>query len=73
MFQKVWNDKMKGKKVLSHPFSEITPKQINKAKQPKMSKRMHIHLRKGQGNSLFDVRDVREITYIWTSLTKEKE
>jgi hypothetical protein len=60
-------------KVLGHPFSEITPKQMNKAMQPKMSKRMQIHLGKGQGNNLFNVGDVREITYIGTSLKKEKE
>jgi hypothetical protein len=38
-----------------------------------MRKRMKIHLGKGQGNNLFNVGDVRQITYIGTSLTKEKE
>jgi hypothetical protein len=78
VFQKSWNDKMKGKgikgrKVLSHPFSRTTPKKINKDSQPKMSTRQHIHLGKGQGNNLYNVGDVREITYIGTSLTKVKE
>jgi hypothetical protein len=38
-----------------------------------MSTRLQIHLGKGQGNNLYNVGDVREITYIGTSLTKEKE
>jgi hypothetical protein len=38
-----------------------------------MIKRMQIHLGKGQGNNLFNVGDVRGITYIGTSLIKEKE
>jgi hypothetical protein len=63
---------IKGRKVLSHHFLEITPKQINKVNQPKMNIRMHIHLGKGQGNNLYNVGDVREITYIGYSLTKEK-
>jgi hypothetical protein len=76
--KKAWNDKMKGKKDqwkkgFKPPFSEITPKQISKVNQPKMNTRLHIHLERGQGNSLFNVGDVREITYIGTSLTKKKE
>jgi hypothetical protein len=38
-----------------------------------MSTRLQIHLEKGQGNNLFNVGDVREITYIGTALIKEKE
>jgi hypothetical protein len=34
--------------------------------------RMKIHLGKGQGSNMYNVGDVREITYIGTSLTKEK-
>jgi hypothetical protein len=59
--------------VLSHPFSKINPKQINKVMKPKMIKIMQIHLGKGQGNNLFNFGDVREITYIGNALTKEKE
>jgi hypothetical protein len=77
MFQKAWSEKMKWKKDqrmnIGHPFLEITPKQINKVKQPKMSTNLQIHLGKGQGNNLYNVRDVREITYIGNSLTKGKE
>jgi hypothetical protein len=69
IFQKAWNDKMKGKndqrkKVLSHPFSRTTSNKISKVNQPKMSTRLEIHLGKSQGNSLYNVGDVREITYI---------
>jgi hypothetical protein len=38
-----------------------------------MSKRMQIHLGKGQGKNMFNVGDVREITYIGNALIKEKE
>ena len=69
-----WKGKrIKGRKVLNHHISEITPKKVSKARKPKMIKRMHIHLGKGQGNNLFNVGDVRGITYIGTSLIKEKE
>jgi hypothetical protein len=76
--KKAWNDKMKGKKikgirVLSHPFSGIIPKKISKVKSPKMNTRLQIHLEKGQGSSRCNVGDVREIIYIGISLTKEKE
>jgi hypothetical protein len=71
--QKTWNEKVKGKKVLSHPFLGINPNKINKYSQPKMSTRLQIHLGKVQGRILFNVGDVREMTYIGTSLTKEKE
>jgi hypothetical protein len=63
----------KGRKVLSHPFLEITRKKINKVSHPKMRRRMQINLERGQGNIRCNVGDVREITYIGTSLTKEKE
>jgi hypothetical protein len=44
IFQKNWNDKMKGKRikcirVLSHDFARTNPKKINKDNQPKMSTR----------------------------------
>jgi hypothetical protein len=51
--------RIKGRKFLRNPFSEITPRQINKVKQPKMRKIMQIHLEKGQGSNLFNVGDVR--------------
>jgi len=38
-----------------------------------MNPRWQIHLGKGQGNNVYNVGDVREITYIGISLTKEKE
>jgi hypothetical protein len=38
-----------------------------------MSTRMQIHSGKGQVNSLYNVGHVREIIYIGTALTKEKE
>jgi hypothetical protein len=38
-----------------------------------MSTRLHILLEKVQGNNLYNVRDVKEITYIGISLTKKKE
>jgi hypothetical protein len=38
-----------------------------------MIKRMQIHFGKGQGDNLFNVGDVGEITYLRTSLIKEKE
>jgi hypothetical protein len=38
-----------------------------------MSRRLHIHLVKGKGSKLYKVGDVREITYIGTTLRKEKE
>jgi hypothetical protein len=38
-----------------------------------MNKRMHICFGKYQGNNLFNVGDVRGITYIGNSLIKEKE
>jgi hypothetical protein len=41
--------------------------------QPKMSTRLQAHLGKGHGKIMYNVEDVREITYIGTSLTKEKE
>jgi hypothetical protein len=63
----------KEKKVLSHPFSSKSPKQINKVNQPKMRTRLQIHLRKYQGNSLYNVGDVREITYKGTAVKKDKE
>jgi hypothetical protein len=53
---------IKGKNVLSHLFSGITPKKINKFSHPKMSRRMHIHLGKGKCINLFNVGDVREIS-----------
>jgi hypothetical protein len=64
---------IKGIKVLIHPFSRKKPKKINKDNHPKMRTILQIHLGKGQGNSLYNVGDVMEITYIGTSLTKEKE
>jgi hypothetical protein len=64
---------IKCKKVLSHPFSRTTSKKISKVSQPKMSTRLHIHLGKGQGNNLYNVGDVREITYIGTALTKDED
>jgi hypothetical protein len=78
IFQKSWNDKMKGKndqrkKGFEPPFSRTTSNKISKVNQPKMSTRLEIHLEKSQGNSLYNVGDVREITYIGASLTKEKE
>jgi hypothetical protein len=77
VFRKYWNENMKGKKdqsikVLSHPFSRIIPKKISKVNQPKMSRRLQFHLGKVHGRNLYNVRDVREITYSWTSLTKVK-
>jgi hypothetical protein len=63
---------IKASKVLSHPFLEIIPKQISKVKQPKMRTRLWIHLERGQGSNLFNVGDVREITYIGIALTKGK-
>jgi hypothetical protein len=62
----------KGRKVLSHPFSRKTPKQVNKENQPKMSTSKQIHLGKGHVNKLNNVGDVREINCIGTTLTKEK-
>jgi hypothetical protein len=41
--------------------------------QPKMIKRMQIHLGKSQGRGLFNVGDVMGITYIGIALIKEKE
>jgi hypothetical protein len=38
-----------------------------------MNTRLQTHLGKGQGNNLYNVGDEREINYIGTSLTKEKE
>jgi hypothetical protein len=38
-----------------------------------MNTRQHIHLEKGQGNNLYNVGDVKDITYIRIPLTKEKE
>jgi hypothetical protein len=78
IFQKYWNDKMKGKrdqrqKGFKPPFFKNNSQEINKDNQPKMSPRWQIHLGKGQGNNLYNVGDVREITYIGTALTKEKE
>jgi hypothetical protein len=56
IFQKAWNDKMKGKKEkrkkgFKPPFSRITHKQISKESQPKMSPGWQIHLGKGQDNN----------------------
>jgi hypothetical protein len=64
VFQKSWNEKMKGKiikgrKVLSHHFSRTTTKKISKVSQPKTNTRLQSHLGKGQGSSLHNVRDVR--------------
>jgi hypothetical protein len=78
VFQKDWNDNMKGKrdkrnKCLSHPSSKITPKQINKVSEPKISIRLQIQLGKGQGSIMYNVMDVRQNTYIGTSLTNDKE
>jgi hypothetical protein len=78
VLQKDWNDNMKGKKdqrkkFFKPPFFRINPKKINEVKQPEMSTILHIHLQKGQVNSLYNVGDVRGITYIGTSLTKKKE
>jgi len=55
------------------PFSRKYIKQIMNKNHPKMSKRHHSHLGKVQGNNLYNVGDVREITYIGTTLTKVKE
>jgi hypothetical protein len=68
---------MKGKKEkmqkgFKPPFSRETPKKNNKDSQPKMSSRKHIHLVKFQGNSMYNVGDVREINFKWNALTKEK-
>jgi hypothetical protein len=38
-----------------------------------MSIRLQIHLGRGQGSDLYNVGDVREITCIGYTLTKEKE
>jgi hypothetical protein len=65
--------RIKGGKGLSHPFSTIAPKQINKVNQPKLNTRLQIYLGKNKGISLYNVEDVRGITYVGTSLTKEKE
>jgi hypothetical protein len=48
----------KGRKVLRHPFSRTTPKSINKGSHPKMKTRQQMILGKGQGNNLYNVRDV---------------
>jgi hypothetical protein len=60
---------MKGKKDQRHkvfkpPFSRTTPKQISKVNQPKMSTSIHIIFGKGKNNNLYNVGDVREITYL---------
>jgi hypothetical protein len=60
------------KKGFKPPFSRTNPKKINKGIQPKMSIRKQIILGKGQGNNLCNVGDVRGITYIGITLTKEK-
>jgi hypothetical protein len=64
---------IKDRKVLRHPFSRTSPKKINKVNHPKIIKRLQINLGKGQGSNLYNVGDVREITYIGASLTKVKE
>jgi hypothetical protein len=64
---------IKVRNVLNHPFSRTTPKKRSKVIQPKMRTILYIHLGKGQGSSLYNVGDVREITYIGTTITKEKE
>jgi hypothetical protein len=51
VFQKTWNDKMKGKKEkrkkgFKPPFFKKNPKKISKEIQPKMSTRQHIHFGK---------------------------
>jgi hypothetical protein len=65
--------RIKGRRFLSHPFSRRAPKKISKVNHPKVSTPTQIYLGKGQENNLYNVGDVREIIYIGTSLTKEKE
>jgi hypothetical protein len=80
VFQKAWNDKLRGKndqrkkgfKTPNGIMIKMIPKKIIKVKNPKMSTRLQNHLGKGQGSNLYTVGDVREITYIGTSLRKDK-
>jgi hypothetical protein len=60
VFQKAWNDKLKGKndqrkkgfKTPKGILIKMIRKQINKVKHPKMCTRLQNHLGKGQGINL---------------------
>jgi hypothetical protein len=64
---------IKDKNVLRHHFSITTPKKINKDNQPKIITIQPIHFGKDLGKNMYNVGDVREITYRGTTLTKVKE
>jgi hypothetical protein len=77
IFQRAWNHNMKGKrdkrpKYFKTSVFKNNSQENQQGQSTQNEPRMEYSFGKGQGNNLYIVGNVREITYIGTTLKKEK-